>query len=162
MSEHRKSSPTEIQNDMAMDNLFEKIDPSIIEEYRSLLVRIDAADTAYHSEGKPVMEDAEYDKLRRKLEQLENKYQTLSSRVSAQVGAAPSRKFSRIQHSMRMLSLRNVFSEEELNGFIQSIHRFLKMPEGLPIGFIGETKIDGLSLSLRYEGKKLVNRFNSW
>jgi len=156
MNDKSQSEKSERDDDISMGNLFEDIRPEAIENYRALLKQIHMADIAYHSEGKPILEDADYDKLRREIERLEKKYVTLSSKVLSQVGAETSKKFSRVQHSAPMLSLRNVFSADDLDDFIRSIRKFLNVSDAFPIGFIGEPKIDGLSLSLRYETGNLV------
>ncbi len=110
-------------------------------------------DIAYHQEDAPKISDAVYDKLRRQMEEIEAQYPELAT---ASIGAAPASGFKKIKHSVPMLSLSNVFTEEELNGFLDKIRRFLGLPEDEAIELVAEPKIDGLSCSLRYEKGVLV------
>lgn len=113
-------------------------------------------DELYHGQDNPEISDAAYDRLRRELEALENEYPQLQSDVSVSVGAKPSKGFKKVKHAVPMLSLSNVFSEEEVDDFIERVRRFLGLKEGEDVSLIAEPKIDGLSCSLRYEGRKLV------
>ena len=127
-------------------------------QHAALSKKIRAADMAYYQDDDPVLSDADYDSLRRELEALEADYPDLvyAESPTQKVGAAPSRGFQKVRHSVPMLSLSNVFSEEELSDFIGRIQRFLGLAEAEPIALVAEPKIDGLSCSLRYEGRKLV------
>lgn len=113
-------------------------------------------DIAYHQKDAPEITDADYDALRRELETLEEKYPELVTRggASEKVGAAPARGFRKIKHSIPMLSLSNIFADEDIKEFLQKVGRFLNMDGGIAV--VAEPKIDGLSCSLRYEGGKLV------
>lgn len=126
--------------------------------YKVLSEEMRAADKAYYHEDRPQISDADYDKLRAKLEKIEADYPELIHKDSPTqtVGAAPSKGFQKIIHSIPMLSLSNVFSEEEAQGFIDKSKRFLGLGDGEVIELIAEPKIDGLSCSLRYENHKLV------
>jgi DNA ligase (NAD+) len=75
---------------------------------------------------------------------------------SRRVGAAPARGFRKVRHAVPMLSLDNAFAEQDVADFVSRIRRFLKLPEDERIDFVAEPKIDGLSMSLRYEGGELV------
>lgn len=126
---------------------------------RDLAERIAAADLAYHRDDAPVLTDAEYDALKRRLQGLKVQFPQLDQDevLSARVGAAPAEGFGKIRHARRMLSLENAFAESDVLEFDQRVRRFLNLPEGATIDYCAEPKIDGLSLSLRYEGGILVH-----
>ncbi|MBL4804443.1 MAG: NAD-dependent DNA ligase LigA [Alphaproteobacteria bacterium] len=115
-------------------------------------------DEKYYADDNPEISDADYDKLRKELEQIEAEYPELITKDSPtqSVGAAPSKGFKKVQHAVPMLSLSNVFSEEDVDDFLTRIRRFLGLTEGEAIDIVAEPKIDGLSCSLRYENRKLV------
>lgn len=112
----------------------------------------------YYNDDAPEISDAAYDKLFKEISNLEDKYPELRTKDSPtqSVGATPSRAFKKVQHKVPMLSLSNVFSREELEDFLSRIRRFLGLGESEPVEIVAETKIDGLSCSLRYENRKLV------
>lgn len=124
--------------------------------HKKLVKEIARHDELYHGKDNPEISDAEYDRLRRELEKIEAEYPELITKDSptAKVGAAPAKGFKKVQHSVPMLSLSNVFSEEELNDFIDKVKRFLNVTSDIEV--VCEPKIDGLSCSLRYEHGKLV------
>jgi DNA ligase (NAD+) len=72
------------------------------------------------------------------------------------VGAAPAEGFAKVRHRVRMYSLANAFDDAEVADFVRSVRVFLGMGEQAELAFTAEPKIDGLSLSLRYEGGRLV------
>ncbi|MBT0956824.1 NAD-dependent DNA ligase LigA [Alphaproteobacteria bacterium KMM 3653] len=115
------------------------------------------ANTDYHSADAPEISDAEYDRLKRRNAEIEAAFPDLirPDSPSAQVGAAPAEGFSKIKHAQRMLSLGNAFDAEDVAEFDRSVRSYLGMGEG-DLAYTAEPKIDGLSLSLRYEGGKLV------
>ena len=128
-------------------------------EHRLLAAEVQAANDAYFQDDQPIMDDAAYDAKRRRLVALEEAFPALKqeSDVSARVGAKPSGKFAKIRHRVPMLSLDNAFSDEAVAEFAGRVYRFLgrKEEEG-GIAFTAEPKIDGLSLSLRYEKGELT------
>jgi len=128
-------------------------------EHKLLAAEVQAANDAYFQDDQPIMDDAAYDAKRRRLVALEEAFPALKqeSDVSAKVGAKPSGKFAKIRHRVPMLSLDNAFSDEAVGEFVGRVYRFLgrKEEEG-GIAFTAEPKIDGLSLSLRYEKGELV------
>jgi DNA ligase (NAD+) len=119
--------------------------------------QIIAHDRAYFGEDAPKVSDAEYDALKRRLIELESAYPELSRPDSPTrtVGTTPTEGFGKIRHRVPMLSLGNAFTDEDVGEFVERIKRFLKLSDQV-IEFTSEPKIDGLSLSLRYEGGSLV------
>lgn len=114
-------------------------------------------DVAYHQKDDPEISDAEYDALRRELEALEAAHPALVSLfgVSHQVGAKAASGFKKVRHRVPMLSLGNVFTEADVDDFYSRIRRFLGLADDVPVRLLAEQKIDGLSLSLRYENGRL-------
>lgn len=127
-------------------------------EHKLLAAAVQAANDAYFQDDQPIMDDAAYDAKRRRLVALEEAFPALTqeSDVSAKVGAKPSGKFAKIRHRVPMLSLDNAFSDEAVAEFVGRVYRFLGRKEEDGIAFTAEPKIDGLSLSLRYEKGELV------
>ena len=128
-------------------------------EHKRLAIAVEAADIAYHQNDAPTMDDAAYDALRRRLVAVEEAFPELKAAGSAsgKVGARPAGKFAKIRHRVPMLSLDNAFSDEAVAEFVQRVHRFLGRKDDEAIAFTAEPKIDGLSLSLRYEKGGLVH-----
>jgi DNA ligase (NAD+) len=113
-------------------------------------------DRRYHGEDSPIISDADYDALRKRLEQILARFPDLADGAAQSVGAAPSGRFAKVRHALPMLSLGNAFSEGEVSDFVQGIRRFLRWPDDQALAFVAEPKIDGLSCSLRYEKGVLV------
>ncbi|TNE66235.1 MAG: NAD-dependent DNA ligase LigA [Rhodobacteraceae bacterium] len=132
-----------------------------VEEARAELARLAdllaGANTAYHADDAPVMSDADYDALKRRNAEIEARFPDLKRDDSPteQVGAAPSEGFGKITHAVRMMSLANAFDDEDVAEFDRSVRKYLGAPG--EIAYTAEPKIDGLSLSLRYEQGKLVS-----
>jgi DNA ligase (NAD+) len=127
-------------------------------EHARLEAEIKAHDEAYYQKDAPTVSDAEYDALRRRYEAIEARFpelRTLES-LSRKVGAAPARGFAKVRHSVPMLSLNNAFNEGDVMDFVGRIRRFLNLREDEALAFTAEPKIDGLSMSLRYENGALV------
>ncbi len=112
----------------------------------------------YYEHDAPEIPDAEYDALMQELARLEKEHPELVSADSPtqRVGSAPAGKFAKVRHSVPMLSLGNAFSEEDVVDFVERIRKFLRLSPEEPIAFIAEPKIDGLSMSLRYENGRLA------
>ncbi len=127
-------------------------------EHAALAAEIAEHDRRYHTEDAPIITDAEYDALRLRLQALEALHPVLAGleAVSVAVGAKPSEKFAKVRHRVPMLSLANVFADEEVREFVERVRRFLDWPAERPLAFTAEPKIDGLSCSLRYEAGRLV------
>jgi len=126
-------------------------DPELrIQGLRSLLLY---HSRKYHVEDAPEIDDYEYDTLYRELEDLEAAHPDLVTPDSPtqRVGDAPAGQFSPVGHAVPMESLQDVFSREELEGFLRGVLE--KQPEAQ---FIVEPKIDGLSVSLEYEAGRFV------
>ncbi len=119
---------------------------------------IRAHDRAYYQDDAPQIDDAAYDALRRRLVALETRYPDLQRADSPSlfVGAAPAGRFEKVRHGVPMLSLGNAFDESDVEEFIDRIRRFLGLPADEVVEFTAEPKIDGLSISLRYEDRRLV------
>jgi DNA ligase (NAD+) len=123
-----------------------------------LVRQIKYHDKLYYQKDKPEISDAKYDALRKELEKIEAAFPELITADSPTqtVGAAPQAGFRKVRHSVPMLSLSNVFTEEDLGDFLDRVRRFLGMKDGADIEMLAEPKIDGLSCSIRYEKRKLV------
>jgi DNA ligase (NAD+) len=128
------------------------------EELARLARAIGAADEAYHGRDAPELSDAEYDALKRRNSEIEAAFPELRrvDSPSERVGVTPSGAFGKVRHAVPMLSLENAFAEAEVEDFVARIRRFLGLGADAPLAFVAEPKIDGLSLSLRYEGGRLV------
>lgn len=127
-------------------------------EHARLQTEIAGHDKRYYQEDRPVVSDAEYDRLRQRYNAIEVRFpelRTLES-LSLKVGAAPARGFAKVKHAVPMLSLDNAFAEQDVIDFAGRIRRFLKLSDDDKIDFSAEPKIDGLSMSLRYEDGALV------
>src|SRR5437899_1314440 len=127
-------------------------------EHARLEAELRKHDEAYYQRDAPTVSDAEYDELRRRYAAIEERFpelRTLES-LTRKVGAAPARGFAKVRHAVPMLSLANAFSEEDVADFVARIRRFLNLKEDEALAFTGEPKIDGLSMSLRYEDGVLV------
>ncbi|MBK7284421.1 MAG: NAD-dependent DNA ligase LigA [Sphingomonadales bacterium] len=111
----------------------------------------------YHTEDAPEISDADYDALVKRNNELEAV--STSGRAdspSRLVGAAPASHLSKVTHSKPMLSLDNAFDDDEVNDFVGRVRRFLNLGDNATVALTAETKIDGLSCSLRYEKGRLV------
>ncbi|MGN6357404.1 MAG: NAD-dependent DNA ligase LigA [Novosphingobium sp.] len=117
------------------------------------------ANRLYHAEDAPEISDAEYDALVRRNAELEAAFPHLirpdspSQQVGHEVSASP---LSKVTHEVRMMSLDNAFSDEEVGEFVARVRRYLNLPDDEPVVMTAEDKIDGLSCSLRYERGRLV------
>ena len=125
---------------------------SRVDELREL---INQNNYHYYVEDEPVIPDAEYDRLMQELMTIENEYPKLITKdsPSQRVGAKPLDSFSEIKHEVPMLSLNNVFDKEEMAAFDSRVREILKQEQ---IEYVGETKFDGLAVSLLYENGVLT------
>lgn len=127
-------------------------------EHEALGRELAEHDRRYYEQDAPTISDADYDALRRRYEELEGRFSDLRSAESLtqKVGAKASEKFAKVRHRVPMLSLANAFADEEVADFVARIRRFLNLDAEAPLVLTSEPKIDGLSLSLRYESGELV------
>jgi DNA ligase (NAD+) len=124
-----------------------------------LRAAIDDANYRYYVLDDPTIEDREYDRLLRELTDLEAAHPELASPDSPtqRVGAAPSSTFAEVRHEFPMLSLGNAFGHDELREFDARVRRGLGLGDGAPgVTYVCELKIDGLAISLRYDGRSFV------
>ena len=127
-------------------------------EHARLGEEIAQHDKRYYTEDAPTVSDAEYDALRQRYEAIESAFPDLATpqSLTKKVGAAPSEKFAKVRHRVPMLSLGNVFEDEEVVDFTARVRRFLGLGPEAPLAITAEPKIDGLSCSLRFEEGTLV------
>lgn len=127
-------------------------------EVARLTALLNRANLAYHTEDAPEISDADYDAAKLRLAAIEARFPALKRPDSPteQVGAPLADGFAKVRHAQRMMSLANVFSAEELGDFDDSVRNFLGLGRADPLAYTAEPKIDGLSLSLRYENGVLV------
>ena len=127
-------------------------------EHAQLSDELGRHDVAYYQDDAPHISDADYDALKQRLLSIEAAHPDLATphSASATVGAAPSQKFASVRHSVPMLSLGNIFADEEVGEFVGRVRRFLGLGADVPVAITAEPKIDGLSIGLRYEAGRLV------
>ncbi len=118
-------------------------------------------DRAYYQNAAPTLSDADYDALRRRNADIEARFPGLvrDDSPSNRVGAAPASGFAKVVHAKPMLSLGNAFNEADLRDFVDGVRRFLKElrdDPSIPLDMMAEPKIDGLSVSLRYQRGRFV------
>ncbi len=118
-----------------------------------------SANQRYHTDDAPEISDAQYDHLKRRNADIEANFQELkrTDSPSDQVGAPVSETFSKITHAVRMLSLGNAFDDADVVDFDNRVRKFLGAGADTPLLYTAEPKIDGLSLSLRYESGRLMH-----
>ena len=128
------------------------------DELTYLAELLNKANSAYHGIDSPIMTDAEFDFLKKRNLEIELKFPQYKKPDSPteKIGYLPSEKFSKIKHSKKMFSLSNGFENNDLYDFDEQVRRFLNFKVSEPLEYTVEPKIDGLSLSLRYEKGELV------
>ena len=127
-------------------------------ELKRLAAEIAHHDELYYRKDEPEISDAAYDGLRARNDAIEARFPHLvrDDSPSLRVGAAPVEAFGKVVHRVPMLSLNNVFDEEGVHDFLDRIRRFLGLDKTEGLAFTAEPKIDGLSITLRYEKGKLT------
>lgn len=136
--------------EIAVDALSEE---AAAQELARLAQRLATANDEYYLRDAPTLSDAEYDRLKRRNAAIEARFPKLKrlDSPSEQIGAAPSDGFDKVQHRVRMLSLSNAFEDDDITEFDTRIRRYLGLGADEHLNYTAEPKIDGLSLSLRYE-----------
>jgi len=127
-------------------------------ELQRLAGEIAHHDALYYRQDRPEISDAEYDALRERNASIEARFPHLvrEDSPSVRIGAAPVEAFGKVMHAVPMLSLGNVFDDEGVRDFLERIRRFLGLETVEGLAFTAEPKIDGLSITLRYEKGRLV------
>ena len=132
-------------------------------EIKLLTEQIQRADKLYHSEDAPEIDDASYDALKKRLEQITKisnsdakAKDTQADLLIDSIGAKARDGFAEVRHRKAMLSLNNAFSENDVERFINGIRRDLKLAKDTPVPMLAEPKIDGLSASLHYLNGRLI------
>jgi len=128
------------------------------DELAALAEEIAEHDRRYHQQDAPTISDAAYDELRRRNLAIEARFPALvrDDSPSHRVGAPVAEGFKEVTHARQMLSLSNVFDDDDVGDFLDRIRRFLNLPAEEPIEVVAEPKIDGLSASLRYVDGRFV------
>lgn len=128
-------------------------------EWARLSAEIKRHDALYYQKDAPEISDADYDALRRRIDELERTHPDLIARgsPSQNVGAAPVAAFGKIKHRVAMLSLSNAFAEQDVIDFADRVRRFLKLADDDALQITAEPKIDGLSISLLFEKGELIH-----
>lgn len=129
------------------------------EELALLAAEIARHDALYHGKDQPEISDADYDALKRRNDALEKRFPALSRADSPtrRVGFTPLPTFAPIVHARPMLSLDNTFTDEDVEDFVAGVYRNLGLLPDNSVAFTAEPKIDGLSMSIRYENRELVS-----
>jgi len=127
-------------------------------ELERLAAEIAHHNRLYHTDDAPEISDADYDALMQRNAAIEAAFPQLvrEDSPSRKVGAAPASHLAKVAHARQMFSLDNAFDDAEVGDFVGRVRRFLNLPESELVALTAEPKIDGLSCSLRYEGRKLV------
>ena len=128
------------------------------EELKRLAALIRHHDNLYYLQDAPEISDADYDALRVRNDAIEARFPKLvrPDSPSRRIGAAPADGFGKVRHLVPMLSLSNAFDDEHVRKFVERVAGFLGLGSGDRLAFAAEPKIDGLSISIRYAGGRLV------
>ena len=129
-----------------------------LKEYKEKITLIQKLNKAYYHNDKPLVSDAEYDKIKKDILDFEKKNPKIVdiNSPSEKVGFAPSEKFSKVKHLVPMLSLDNAFTKDDVEDFLKKIRNYLNFQKDTPIELTAEPKIDGISASLIYKNNKII------
>lgn len=144
-----------MSGEVAVEHLSEE---QAANELERLAREITHHDKLYYANDAPKLTDAEYDALRQRNVEIETRFPELirPDSPSERVGTTPSEQFAKTVHAVPMLSLGNAFSDDDVREFVERVQRFFKQGEANDACFVVEPKIDGLSISLRYERGEFV------
>ncbi|CAO6127903.1 Lig NAD-dependent DNA ligase (contains BRCT domain type II) [Candidatus Pelagibacterales bacterium] len=129
-----------------------------LKEYKEKITLIEKLNKAYYNNDKPLVLDAEYDKIKKDILDFEKKNPEIADKDSPtkKVGFAPSEKFSKVKHLVPMLSLDNAFTKDDVEDFLKKIRNYLNYKKDTAIELTAEPKIDGISASLIYKNNKII------
>ena len=129
-----------------------------LKEYKEKITLIEKLNKAYYHNDKPLVSDAEYDRIKKDILDFEKKNPKIISKDSPtkKVGFAPSEKFSKVKHLIPMLSLDNAFTKDDVEDFLKKIRNYLNFEKDAPVELTAEPKIDGISASLIYKNNKII------
>jgi DNA ligase (NAD+) len=129
-----------------------------LKEYKEKITLIEKLNKAYYHNDKPLVSDAEYDKIKKDILDFEKKNSEIADKDSPtkKVGFAPSDKFSKVKHLVPMLSLDNAFTKDDVEDFLKKIRNYLNYEKDTAIELTAEPKIDGISASLIYKNNKII------
>jgi DNA ligase (NAD+) len=158
MSKGRSKTKAKDKSGLDAKSVTELSEAQAESELGRLAAEIFHHDALYHRQDRPEISDADYDRLRERNESIEARFPHLvrDDSPSLRVGAARLETFSKVVHRVPMLSLANVFDDDGVRDFLERIKRFLGLDSIEGLAFTTEPKIDGLSITLRYEGGLLV------
>nr|WP_277998352.1 NAD-dependent DNA ligase LigA [Sphingomonas liriopis] len=134
------------------------VPPEAQASHSRIMQAIAMHDDRYYVHDDPTISDAEYDDLKRQLRDLERDNPDLRDLFdpTAAVAGSPAAHLRKVPHARPMMSLDNAFSDADVAEFVARVRRYLQLDDDTPVALTAETKIDGLSCSLRYEGGRLV------
>lgn len=129
-----------------------------LKEYKEKITLIRKLNKAYYHNDKPLVSDAEYDKIKKDILYFDKKNPEIADidSPSKKVGFTPSEKFSKVKHLVPMLSLDNAFTKDDVEDFLKKIRNYLNFSKDIPIELTAEPKIDGISASLIYKNNKII------
>ena len=129
-----------------------------LKEYKEKITLIEKLNKAYYHNDKPLVSDAEHDKIKKDILDFEKKNPEIADKDSPtkKVGFAPSEKFSKVKHLVPMLSLDNAFTKDDVEDFLKKIRNYLNYEKDTAIELTAEPKIDGISASLIYKNNKII------